>query len=98
MLENDAVLHIQNGVKYPAILVITGWEDPRVSSWQSGKFAAAAQNANKSGKPILLKVNFKGGHFSGNTSDDRQTIFREEAKKNAFILWQCDYQNANKYN
>ena len=97
MLESDAVLHIQKGVKYPSMLIITGWEDPRVSCWQSGKFAAAAQNANKSDRPILLKVNFKGGHF-GNTTDDRQTIFREQAKKNAFILWQCDYQNANKYN
>ncbi len=97
MMESDAVLHIQNGVKYPAMLVVTGWEDPRVSSWQSGKFAAAAQNANKSDRPILLKVNFKGGHF-GNTSDDRQARFREQAKKNAFILWHCNYEHSNKYN
>ena len=97
MMENDAVLHIQNGVKYPSILVITGWEDPRVSCWQGGKFAAAAQNANKSDRPILLQVNFKGGHF-GNVAEDRQTMFSDLAKRKAFILWQCDYQNANKYN
>ena len=45
MLESDAVLHIQKGIKYPAMLVITGWDDQRTSSWQPGKFAAAAQNA-----------------------------------------------------
>ena len=65
--------------------------------WQGGKFAAAAQNANKSDRPILLQVNFKGGHF-GNVAEDRQTMFSDLAKRKAFILWQCDYQNANKYN
>jgi len=97
MLKSDAVFHIQKEVKFSAIFVITSWEDPRVSSWQSGKFVAAAQNATTSNKPVLLKVNFNGGH-SGDATIDKQTAFKEEAKKNAFILWQCDYEHANKYN
>lgn len=95
MLETDAVLHVQNGVNYPAMLVITGWEDPRVSSWHSGKFVAAAQNASAAARPVLLKVNFKGGH-NGDATTDKATNFKEQAKKMAFILWQCDYEHANK--
>jgi prolyl oligopeptidase len=95
MMESDAVLHIQNGVNYPAMLVITGWDDQRVSSWQSGKFVAAAQNATASGKPVLLKVNFNGGHSGDMT--DKQASIKEQATKYAFILWQCGFDKANKY-
>lgn len=96
MLESDALLHIQKGTKYPAMLVATGWEDPRVSSWQCGKFAAAAQNATASGKPVLLKVNFNGGH--GGNALDKHTAMKEIALKYAFILWQCGFDKTNKYN
>ncbi len=95
ILESDALLHIQKGIKYPAMLVVTGWDDPRVSSWQCGKFAAAAQNATTSGKPVLLKINFNGGH--GGDMTGKQAAMKEQAKKYAFILWQCGFDKANKY-
>lgn len=95
MMENDALLHIQNGIKYPAMYITTGWNDPRVSSWQCAKFAAAAQNATTSSKPILLKVNFNGGHFGEMT--DINSGLKAEAKKYAFILSQCDFETANIY-
>ena len=96
MLESDALLHIQKGVKYPAMLVTTGWEDPRVSSWICGKFAAAAQNATASGRPVLLHVDFNGGH--GVNAKDKQTEMKQKAEKYAFILWQCGFDKTNKYN
>ena len=95
MLESDAVLHIQKGIKYPAMLVITGWDDQRTSSWQPGKFAAAAQYATSSDKPVLLKINFNGGH--GGDATDKQSAMKEQAKKYAFILWQCSFDKTNKY-
>lgn len=95
MMESDAVLHVQKEVKYPAMLVVTGWEDQRTSSWQPGKFAAAVQNAASSGKPVLLKVNFKGGHFGDMT--DSQSILKQQAEKYAFVLWQCGFDKVNKY-
>ena len=90
LLENDALLHVQKGTKYPAMLITTGWDDPRVSSWQSGKFAAAAQNATASGKPVLLSVNFNGGHFDNMT--DKQTEMKSQAMKYAFVLLQCGFK------
>lgn len=95
LMESDALLHIEKGTKYPAMLVSTGWEDPRVSSWICAKFAAAVQNATASDKPVLLKVDYNAGHSSG--SVDKQTTMKERAKKYAFILWQCGFDKANKY-
>lgn len=95
ILESDALLHIQKGVKYPAMLVVTGWDDQRVNSWQCSKFAAAAQNATASDKPVLLKVNFNGGHAGDMT--DEQNAMKQQATKYAFILWQCSFDKANKY-
>ena len=34
------------GVKYPAVLGVAGWNDPRVAPWQPGKFVAALQAAS----------------------------------------------------
>jgi prolyl oligopeptidase len=39
--------------------------DPRVSPWQPAKMAARLQAAASSGRPILLRVDFKGGHGIG---------------------------------
>jgi prolyl oligopeptidase len=95
MMESDAVLHIRKGERYPAMLVVTGWDDQRVNCWQGGKFAAAAQNATGSNKPVLLKVNFNGGHAGDMT--DKQAAIKERAKKYAFVLWQCGFDKTNKY-
>ncbi len=62
LMEMDATLHVKDSTKYPAMLITTGWNDPRVISWQPAKFAAAAQKANISGKPILLQVDYQAGH------------------------------------
>ena len=34
----DAYQHIKTGVDYPAMLICTGINDPRVAPWQSTKF------------------------------------------------------------
>ncbi len=90
------LLHIQKGVSYPAMLVITGWDDQRVNCWQGGKFAAASQHATTSGKPVLLKVNFNGGHGGDMTS--KEAAIKEQAARYAFVLWQCGFDQTNKYN
>ena len=47
---------------YPATLLETGINDPRVASWQSRKFAAAVQAANISDNPIILITRMNEGH------------------------------------
>jgi prolyl oligopeptidase len=88
LAEMDAYLHLKKGTNYPAMLVSTGFNDPRVVSWQPGKFAAAAQNNTASGLPVLLKVNYAGGHFGGANIDEQ---LKDSGIEIAFILWQCGY-------
>jgi prolyl oligopeptidase len=53
---------VRAGTAYPAVLLQTGENDPRVSPWQSRKFAAALQKSTSSGRPILLLTRRNEGH------------------------------------
>lgn len=86
LLEMDAFQHIEKGVKYPAQLITTGFNDPRVASFIPAKFAAKMQNENGSQNPTFLYVDYSAGHFGGSTMDER---FVQMAKEYAFLLWQC---------
>jgi prolyl oligopeptidase len=77
--------HIRDGVKYPAVLVATGINDSRVDAWQAAKMAARLQAATASGRPVLLRVEYDGGHGYGSTKKQRN---EELADTLAFLLWQ----------
>lgn len=47
---------------YPAVLLETGENDPRVAPWQSRKFAATLQAATTSRLPVLLLTRRAAGH------------------------------------
>jgi prolyl oligopeptidase len=85
LLEMDAFHHVEDGVKYPAVLLATGINDPRVPAWQSMKMAARLQAASASGKPVLLRVQYDGGHGIGSTRSQRQEL---AADRWSFALWQ----------
>lgn len=87
LYEMDGMQHVVSGTKYPALIAVGGWNDPRVVAWQPGKFAAAVQNASTSGKPVLLKVNYDNGHFT----EDKSVTFANFADQYAFVLWQCGH-------
>ena len=87
LYEMDGMQHVKKGVKYPAVMGVGGWTDPRVVVWQPGKFVAAAQQASTSGKPILMKVNYDNGHFT----EDREVTFANFADQYAFVMWQCGH-------
>lgn len=87
LMEMDAVQHVKKGVKYPAVLCVGGFNDPRVIVWQPAKMAAALQNATASGKPVLLQVNYDDGHFT----EDKKVTFRNFANMYAFCLWQTGH-------
>src|SRR5215813_6742136 len=88
LYEMDGVQHVQPGTKYPAVLGVAGWNDPRVVPWQPGKFVAAVQAASTSGKPVLLKVNYDNGHFT----EEKIVTFRNFAGQVAFMLWQTGHK------
>ena len=77
---------IKDGTKYPAVLVTTGFNDPRVDSWQAAKMAARLQAATTSGKPVLLRIDYDAGHGIGST---KKQGYEERADTFAFLLWQA---------
>lgn len=87
LFEMDGMMHVKDGVKYPAVMGVAGWNDPRVIAWQPGKFIAALQNASTSGKPVLLKVNYDNGHFT----EDKEVTYANFADQYAFMMWQCGH-------
>jgi len=85
LYEMSAYHHIKDGVAYPAVMVTTGFNDPRVISWEPGKMAARLQAATSSGKPVLLRVDYDAGHGIGSTKTQRE---EELADEMSFELWQ----------
>ena len=77
--------NVKNGVKYPAVLVTTGINDPRVDAWEPAKFSARLQAASASGKPVLLRVDYSGGHGIGSSMDQ---AVDDMADILSFALWQ----------
>ena len=63
--------HVKNGTRYPAILFLTGANDPRVDPMQSRKMTARLQEATSSGKPILLRTSANTGHGGGTALNER---------------------------
>jgi len=89
LFEMDGVQHVKKGVKYPAVMGVCGWNDPRVPAWQPGKLVAVLQAATASGKPVLMKVNYDDGHFT----EDKIVTFKNFAGQFAFLLWQTGHKD-----
>jgi prolyl oligopeptidase len=88
LLAMSSYARLQPGVAYPAALLTTGFNDPRVDPWDPGKMAARLQAINAgpggSDKAVLLRVDFASGHGAGTTSQ----LVDEYADIFGFLLWQ----------
>ncbi|WP_373747987.1 prolyl oligopeptidase family serine peptidase [Kaistella sp.] len=89
LIAMDAQHKIKENVKYPAVLVRTGMNDPRVIPWMPAKFAATMQNNSTSGKPVLFYVDYENGHFT----QDKNVTYRNYADMYAFALSQTNHPN-----
>ena len=83
----DAYEHVVPGTAYPAVMLVTGYNDPRVASWELAKFTARLQKATTSRRPILLRVDYDAGHgFLAASRKQSEELLTDEY---AFLLWQC---------
>jgi len=62
---------------YPAVLLTAGLKDGRVNAFHARKMAAQWQHATTSSRPILLRIDRKGGHSAAGLSRALQTILDE---------------------
>lgn len=77
LLVMDSYHRVQDGVEYPAVLMTTGLNDPRVVVWMTTKMAARLQTANASDNPILMRVEAQGGHGIGSTKHQKDVEWGE---------------------
>ncbi|MCC7332678.1 MAG: S9 family peptidase [Flavobacteriales bacterium] len=59
------VHNVQQGVKYPSTMVLTGDHDDRVVPAHSFKFAAELQAKNDGTNPTLIRIETNAGHGAG---------------------------------
>lgn len=88
LYETSAFHNVKDKVAYPAVLLSTGANDPRVEPWNSLKFAARLQAATLSSekeRPVLLRLDYGAGHSS---AVSRSSANEELADIYAFVLWQ----------
>jgi prolyl oligopeptidase len=83
LLAMDLYHKVRDGVKYPAVLLMHGINDPRVEPWMSAKMAARLQAATSSGFPVLLRIDYDAGHGFGST---RKQQTEERADTFAFLF------------
>jgi prolyl oligopeptidase len=81
----DAYQHVKPNTPFPAVLLTTGVNDPRVAPWQAAKMTARLQASTTSGKPVLLRVDYDAGHGMGSTKSQREIELADEI---AFLFWQ----------
>lgn len=92
LLEMDAYQHIKKGVQYPATFITGGMNDQRVTPWMPTKFAAKLIADSASDNPVLLKIDFDGGHAANVPIAQRYANIGDMFE---FALWQLghpDYQ------
>jgi prolyl oligopeptidase len=65
LLKYSPLHNLKPGTKYPATLITTGDHDDRVIPAHSFKFAAALQAAQGGDKPVLIRIETRGGHGAG---------------------------------
>lgn len=87
LLAMDPYLNVRQGTRYPAMLLTTGMNDPRVDPWAPAKMAARLQAATSSGRPVLLRVDFEVGHGIGSAVSLREAELTDIF---AFLLWQFE--------
>ncbi|MDY7233328.1 prolyl oligopeptidase family serine peptidase [Hyalangium rubrum] len=86
----DSTQHVRAGTAYPAVMLTAGFNDPRVPPWQPGKLAAHLQAATTSGRPVILRVEFDGGHVASSSAQSHA----EHADMLAFFYAQLGRTNA----
>ena len=70
LLAYSPTANVRDGVAYPAVLLSTGANDPRVDPYHSRKMAALLQAATSSGSPVLLRTTDRAGHGMGSSVNE----------------------------
>jgi prolyl oligopeptidase len=84
MYAMDSYHAIKDGTRYPPVLVISGFNDPRVATFHAAKFVARLQEATKGTSEVFFRMDFDAGHGMGSTRSQRDALV---ADIYSFTLW-----------
>jgi prolyl oligopeptidase len=85
LLADDSIQNLKPGVTYPAVMITTGLNDPRVAPWSPAKFAAALM-ASDTANPVLLRIDAEAGHGVGSTRTQTDLLAADWI---AFAFWRA---------
>jgi len=85
LFEMDTLQHVVPGTQYPAVMITTGLNDPRVSPWEPAKLAATLQ-ASGTTNPVLLRIDREGGHGIGSTRSQNDALATDMY---SFVFWRA---------
>lgn len=77
-------VHNVKPAAYPATMITTADHDDRVVPAHSFKFAAAMQASQQGTNPVLIRIETKGGHGAGRST---QQTLQEQADKWSFMFY-----------
>jgi len=83
MMSYSPINTVVEGAEYPATLIVSGLNDPRVAFWEPTKWAQVLRAKVANGDDVLLKMDLAAGHFS---ASDRYRYLRELAFDYAWLL------------
>lgn len=83
LLAMDSLYHVKDGTQYPAVLITTGLNDPRVPTWEPAKLAARLQTSGTT-RPVLLRVDEDAGHGIGSNKTQNDLLYTDIL---SFIRW-----------
>jgi prolyl oligopeptidase len=86
LLAMSPYANVKPGTPYPAVLFEHGVNDIRVDVWMALKLASRIASATTSDVPVLLRLDYEGGHGAGATRVQAQ---RQIADRWSFMLWQA---------
>ncbi len=76
---------------YPAMLVLAGLTDPRVTYWEPAKWVARLREMKTDDNVLFLKTNMEAGHGGASGRFER---IKESALVQAFAIWICNGKKA----
>jgi len=85
LYDMDTIQHVRAGVTYPAVMISTGLNDPRVSPWEPAKLEAALL-ASGTSNPVLLRIDPEAGHGIGSTKTQTDELAADWI---AFVFWRA---------
>ncbi len=86
LLAMSPYANVRPDTPYPAVLFEHGVNDSRVDVWMALKLASRIASATTSDVPVLLRLDYEGGHGVGATRKQAQ---RQVADRWSFLLWQA---------